>query len=76
MIFSDDIIKIEYFNFDNVLFDEKSYVSILIDDISYKTLSGTKPLCITFDKVKGFIRAYDGTGDLVYFVLKRMMPLQ
>ena len=30
-------------------------------DVSYKTLIGTKPLRIMFDKVDGFIRDYGGT---------------
>ena len=38
-----DIIKIEDFNFINILLDEKSYGNILVDDISYKTLIDAKP---------------------------------
>ena len=34
----DDIIKIEDFNLDNVLIDEKSYKNILVYNISYKNL--------------------------------------
>ena len=34
----DDIIKLENFDLDNVLIDEKSDENILIYDISYKTL--------------------------------------
>ena len=34
----DDIIKIEEFDFDNILLDEEPYRNILIYDISYKTL--------------------------------------
>ena len=33
----DDIIKIEDFDFDNILIDEKSYGNILVYNISYKT---------------------------------------
>ena len=33
--------------------------TFLIYDVSYKTLIGTKPLHIMFDKVDGFIRDYD-----------------
>ena len=51
----DDIIKLEDFDFDNILIDEKSYKNILIYDISYKTLIGSKPLHIRFDKIDGFI---------------------
>ena len=61
----DDIINIENFDFYNILLDEKSRENILIFDISYKTLMGTKPLHIRFDKVDGFITVYDGTRYLV-----------
>ena len=54
-----NIIKLEDFDFDNVLFNEKSYENILIYDVLYKTLIGTKTLHIMFDKVDGFIRDYD-----------------
>ena len=63
----DDIIKIEDFDFNNLLLDEKSYRSILIYDILYKTLIGANPLLIRFDKVGGFIRNYDRTRYLVLF---------
>ena len=33
----DDIIKLQDFNFDNILTDEKSHENILIYNISYKT---------------------------------------
>ena len=57
----DDIIKIEKFDFDDILLDEKSYENILIYDVLYKKLIGVKPLHIIFDKVDGFITRYDGT---------------
>ena len=57
----DDIIRTEDFDLDNILIDEKPYENILVYDISYKTLIGTKPLRIRFKKVDGFIRVYDGT---------------
>ena len=59
--YSDDIIKIEVFDFDNILLDKKSYENILIYDVLYKTLISTKPLCIMVDNVDGFIRDYAGT---------------
>ena len=65
--YSDDIIKIEDYNFDNILIDEKPYENISVYNISYKTLIGAKPLRIRSDKVKGFIRVYDGTKYLVLF---------
>ena len=36
-------------------------------NISYKTLTGPKPLCIRFDKIVCFIRVYNGTRYLVLF---------
>ena len=58
--YSNDIIKTEDFNLDNILIDEKSFENILIYNISYKSLSDAKPLRIRFDKIDGFIRVYDG----------------
>ena len=63
----DEIIKIEDFNFDNILINQKSCEKILFDDVSYKTLIGTKPLRHSFDSVKGFVRVYDGTMYLELF---------
>ena len=63
----DNIIKIKDNDFDNILFDEKTYENILIYGISYKTFMGVKPLCIRFDKVHGVIKIYDGTGYLELF---------
>ena len=59
----DDIIKIEDFDFDNILLGKKSYHNILIH-ISYKTLIDAKPLHIRFNRVNGVIRVYDGTSVL------------
>ena len=39
----------------------------MVSEISYKTFTGAKPLCIIFDKVHGFFRVYDGTTYLVLF---------
>ena len=38
----DDIMKLENFDLHNILVHEKSYQNILIYDISYKTLFGSK----------------------------------
>ena len=66
--YSDDIIKIEDFDFDNILTDEKSYKNILTYNISYKSLiDSNKPLSIRFDKTDGFIKVYDGTRYLALF---------
>ena len=61
----DDMIKIEDFDFDRVLRDEKSHKSILVYDISYKNLSGSKPLCIRFDEVDEFVTVHGGIRYLV-----------
>ena len=48
--------------FSNILLNEKSYktyINILIYDISYKTYMGSKPLCIRFHEIDGFIKIYD-----------------
>ena len=66
----DDIIKIEDFEFSNILLDEESQENILIYNVSYKTLIGTKPLHIKFNNVDGFIRDYDQTKHLVLFDLE------
>ena len=58
--YSDDIIKFEDFDFDNILIDKKSLENILIYDVSYKTLIETNPLHISFDKIDGIIRIYNG----------------
>ena len=60
----DDIIILEDFDLDNILIDKKSHESFLICDISYETLSSSKPLHIRFDKIDGIIRIYDGTRYL------------
>ena len=63
----DDIIKIEDFDFDNILTDEKSCENILVYNISYKNLIDSNSLCIRFDKIDRFIRIYDGTRYLILF---------
>ena len=68
----DDIIKLKDFDLDNILIDKKSYENILIYDIPYKTLIGSKPLLVRFDKTDGIIRIYDRTRYLTLF-LKYMM---
>ena len=51
----DDIMRVEDFDFNNLLLDEKSckkqYKNILIYDNSYKYFMGAKPLNIRFDKI-------------------------
>ena len=68
----DDIIKIEDFDLDNILIDEKSYGNNLVYNISYKRLTDSKPLRIRFDKIDRFIRVYDGNRYLVLFESKNI----
>ena len=49
------MIKFEDNDFDNIIIDEKSHENILICNISYKTLIGSKPLHFRFYKIDGFI---------------------
>ena len=65
--YSDDIIKFEHFNCDNILIDLNYHENILIYNISNKTLIGAKPLYITFNQGDGFMRVYDGSKYLVLF---------
>ena len=51
----DGIIKIEDFNLDNILIDEKSYENISVSNISHKTLIDAEPLRIRLGKIDGFI---------------------
>ena len=64
-----DIIKIEYFEINNILLDNKSYGIILII-IKYHNLVQNfdcgKPLRISFDKEDGFIRVRIGLDILSY----------
>ena len=55
----DDIIKIEDFDLDNIIIDEKScenIENILLYNISYKSLIDSKPFHIGYSKTEGFIR--------------------
>ena len=63
----DDIIKVEDFNFGNILIDKISYENSLVYNFSYKTLIDAKPMRIRFDKIDGFIIVDDGTRHLVLF---------
>ena len=67
LYYFDDIIKIEDFDLDNILIDQKSYENISVYNISYKSLIYSKPLRIRFDKIDGFIRVFEGTRYLVLF---------
>ena len=52
----DNIIKDIDIYFSDILLDEKLYENISVYDISYKTLTGPKPLCIRLDEIDGFVR--------------------
>ena len=51
----------QYFN------EEKLFENIVVYNISYKNLIASKPLRITFSKIDGFIKDYDGIRYLVLF---------
>ena len=63
----DDIIKLKDCDFDNIFLDKKPNDNILVYDISYKTLIGSKPLRIRFAKIDRFIKVYVGTTYLILF---------
>ena len=63
----DHIMKLEDFDTDNILIDEKSHENILHYDTSYETLMGSELLRIRFDKIDEFIRIYDGIRYLTLF---------
>ena len=67
----DDKIKLKVFDLHNILVDEKSNENILIYDISYKSLIGSKALRIRFDKIDWIVRIYDGTRYLTLFDTKK-----
>ena len=66
-----DISKLEDFHRFNISIDEKSQENILIYDISYKTLLGSKLLRVRFSKIDGFLRIYDGTRYLTLFATEK-----
>ena len=55
-----DIINGTKINFSNILLDKKLYENISVYNISYKTSTDPKPLCIWFGKIDEFIIAPDG----------------
>ena len=67
----DGIIKLEDFHLDNILIDEKSRENILIYNISYKTLIGSKYLQVRFDKTDEITRIYDGIKYSTLFSTKK-----
>ena len=69
--FFDNIIKIEDFDLDNILIDEKSNEIILVYNILCKSLIDSKPLRIRFDEIDEVIKVYDGKRYLVLFESKK-----
>ena len=65
-----DLIKLEDFDLNDILIDEKSDEKNLICDISYITLTGLKPLRSRFDKINEIMKIYDGTRYLTLFGAK------
>ena len=63
----DVIIKIEDFDINNILIDEKPFENVLVYNISYKSLIGFKPLGIRLDEKDGCISVYAGNRYLVLF---------
>ena len=57
--YCDEIFKFEDFDFDSILLDKKSYEVILIYDILYRSLIGSKLLHIRFDRIDLFFRVYE-----------------
>ena len=71
----DDITKLEDFDLDNILIEEKSHENIFIYDISYKTLIGSKPFQIRFDKIDVITEFMIDIDTLHCLALKNMMLL-
>ena len=59
--------KIEDFDLDNILIDEKSFKNILVYKVSHKNLNGSKFRRIRFSNTDIFFRVYDGIRYLVLF---------
>ena len=60
----DDMIKLEDFDFDNILINVKSRKMFLIYDVLYKNLISPKNLRIRFDKIDRFIKTDDRARSL------------
>ena len=69
--FFDNIIKIEDFDLDNILIDEKSNEIVLVYNILCKSLIDSKPLRVRFDEIDEVIKVYDGNRYLVLFESKK-----
>ena len=67
----DDIMRVGYINFSDILLRKKLFENISIYDISYKAFMGAKPLCIWLEKIDGYVKIYDGVRYLVLFAPER-----
>ena len=66
--YCDDIINGTKTDVTSILLDKKLYDKISVYTISYKTLTGPKPLLIRFHKIDGFIVSLDGKNkQLIIF---------
>ena len=63
----DDMIRIEDFDINDILIDDKPYENIFLYKISYKSLINSQPLRIRFEKIDGFVIVCDRTRYLVLF---------
>ena len=61
------ITKIEDFELDIILIDEKSYENNLVYNISYKSVIDSKPLGIKFNRIDGFTRIFNRIRYLALF---------
>ena len=60
-----DIINGSKNNISNIFWDKKLNENISVYNISYKTPTSPKPLCIRFNKIDGFIMVLDGKVKLL-----------
>ena len=67
------MIKLEDFNLDNILIDEKPHKNNFIYEIPYKTLIGSKPLCIRVNKKMNLLEFLMELDNLTLLALKNMM---
>ena len=72
--FFDDITKVEGFDLDSILIDEKSFENILVYNILYKSLIDSKILHIRFDKIDGIIRAIMELDIQYYLEMDNIIP--
>ena len=62
-----DIISGTKINFSNIILNKKLHENISVNNISYKSQAGPKPLCIRFNKIGGSIISLDGKVQNLLF---------